>query len=323
MEASGYPEYYHADQPWKMPGRFGEDFDFNAHIIRNATPDSWLNLKFGTLTQTRDADHDGVPDDDPSLPFDEKRRGGDPTMTDTDGDGLNDFQEVMAGTSRGCLLSERDTDGDRLIDGNDPEILYSTDPIIYPVDDKGAQTLRWGRGLWEFGAMQPVYGVPSTALRLGWDSTFLYFLAEFLELDAESQKERNILLQIDANNDGWFHGFDNFQIRARLSDTSAQVIECYLRDCASWTDPPKDRKEILDSSWLLVSWERYPKNALFRLGESSHSRLIMRIPKNERYGLDLRSGKRLSLRLGVQSTDDRWVWNELFERNYMMQVELK
>ncbi len=109
MEASGYPEYYHADQPWKMPGRFGEDFDFNAHIIRNAEPHRWLDLKFGTLAQTRDFDHDGLPDDDPSLPFDEKRFGGDPTKKDTDGDGLNDLQEVMAGSSRGMLTQRTRT----------------------------------------------------------------------------------------------------------------------------------------------------------------------------------------------------------------------
>ena len=84
MEASGYPEYYHADLPWKMPGRFGEDFDFNAHIMRLAPIDRWLTLAFGSLEETKDADHDGVPDDDPSLPFDEKRLRGNPGSTDSD-----------------------------------------------------------------------------------------------------------------------------------------------------------------------------------------------------------------------------------------------
>ena len=98
MEASGFPDYYHSDLPWKMEGRFGEDFDFNAHIIRRAPPEAWLGLAFGSLEQTKDADHDGVPDDDPSLPLDEGSLRGDPSKKDSDNDGLADLEEVMAGS---------------------------------------------------------------------------------------------------------------------------------------------------------------------------------------------------------------------------------
>jgi hypothetical protein len=46
------------------------------------------------------------------------------------------------------------------------------------------------------------------------------------------------------------------------------------------------------------------------------------IPRYDQFGLTLGPGKKISIRVGIQTTDDRWVWEELFERNYMMQVEL-
>ncbi|MBM2841473.1 MAG: hypothetical protein HW412_2001 [Bacteroidetes bacterium] len=300
MEASGYPEYYHADQPWKMPGRFGEDFDFNAHIIRNAETDSWLNLKFGTLLQTKDADHDGVPDDDPSLPFDERRLGGDPTKKDSDGDGLNDFQEVMAGTSKGGLLNVKDTDQDGINDGLDPEPLYSMIPALHKM--KSGNALRVIRG-GMFGDDGNVYASVSH----GWDDSTLFYLFHLPDTTS-------VLVQIDANNDGWFHGFDNFQIRVRCAGDSTKVIDYYLRDCSSWVNPPTDRKNILSPSTLRI--DRTTLN-------DGYSTLAISIARDDTYGLSLHPGKKIGLRLGVQTKEDRWVWDELLERNYMMTVELK
>ncbi|HCV42250.1 MAG TPA: hypothetical protein DGH68_02110, partial [Bacteroidetes bacterium] len=300
MEASGYPEYYHADQPWKMPGRFGEDFDFNAHIIRNAELAWWLNLKFGTLAQTKDFDHDGVPDNDPSLPFDEKRLSSDPTRKDTDGDGLNDLQEVMTGTSKGTRLDVKDTDQDGIDDAHDPEPLYSMIPTIHKMNS--GNTLMFTRsGM--FGNDGNVYASAST----GWDDSTLCFLFHIPDT-------ASVLVQIDANCDGWFHGFDNFQVRVRCAGDSTKVIDYYLRDCSSWTNPPVDRKEILSSNTLQID-----QTSL----NDGYSTLTMCISRNDLCGLNLHHGKKLGVRLGVQTKDDRWVWDELCERNYMMQVELK
>ena len=51
--------------------------------------------------------------------------------------------------------------------------------------------------------------------------------------------------------------------------------------------------------------------------------LELKVPKNKTYGLDLHPGKRIGLRIGLQTTTDLWVWHELFERNYMMEVRLQ
>ena len=304
MDISGYPEYYHADQPWKMPGRFGEDFDFNAKIIRNAGRGWWLNLRFGTLYETTDEDHDGVPDNDPSLPFDEIRLGSNPHLSDTDGDGVSDLDEVMMGSTRSSSLTEKDTDRDGLQDNVDPEPLYPIDPTI--------QRLNAGGRLDDhpFGIIH----TPGFDARL-----FLAWTDTALILGLESATPVNLLAQLDANNDGWFHGFDNYQLRILCTNDSASVADFYLRDCSSWTNSPKDRRDILQPSHLGITYE--PTNT--QENDARRRRLVVRIPSDQRHGLSLKPGKKLSVRFGVQSQTDLWVWDELFERNYMMQVELQ
>jgi len=305
MDVSGYPEYYHADIPWKMPGQFGEDFDFNAQIMRNAPLGSWLGLKFGRLTRTKDADHDGVPDDDPSLPFDEKRLHGNPLSRDTDGDGLDDLQEVMAGSSKGTALDNKDTDADGLIDGTDPEPLYPSNPMI----TKLARPEELQSVVFATIASNELQG--SAYLR--WDDRYLYF-------KTNTDKPANVLIQIDADNDGWFHGFDNTQIRVMNNGDSSWVADYYLRDCSSWTDSPKDRRDILKKTDLPIS--STVSTELNPADRKVYS-LTVRVPRHDAFRLDLKQGKNMSVRFGLQTKTDLWVWDELFQRNYMMPIELQ
>ena len=304
MESSGYPEYYHADQPWKMPGRFGEDFDFNSKIIRNADRTWWLNLKFGKLYETLDADHDGLPDEDATLPFDEKRLGSDPNSQDTDGDGVSDLDEVMMGSSRSSSLTSKDTDSDGLQDNVDPEPLYPISPTIPHI--AAIQELE----LHPFGSIRD--SSMNAMFLLAWTDSALC-------LSVRTDRPVNLLAQIDADNDGWFHGFDNFQIRVLNGGDSAQIADYYLRDCSSWVNSPEDRRDILKFANLGLSIEKLSPSPEMPYRQ----RLDLRIPRNDHYGLALNRGKKLSLRIGVQAQTDLWIWNELFERNYMMQVELR
>ncbi|TSA24148.1 hypothetical protein D4R75_01945 [bacterium] len=67
--------------------------------------------------------------------------------------------------------------------------------------------------------------------------------------------------------------------------------------------------QLLSSSWYLYNTRPFA--------------VVLRVPRNDRYGFRLERGKRFSIRLGVQSSTDLWVWEELYERNYMMQIELQ
>jgi len=297
MEASGFADYYHADQPWKMPGRFGEDFDFNAAIIRSAPAFGWEALRFGTLAETRDADMDGLPDDDPTLPADERRLGADPSRRDTDGDGSTDLQEYMAGGSRGTRPDRADTDGDGTADGLDEAPLYRF-PTVWKQGTPHSEHVLFGDSL---------QGTVTTS----WSDTALM-------LRVATAVPVNLLFQIDAENDGWFHGFDNYQLRVHARDSAARVQEYYLRDCASRNDPPKDRKDILSADAVTVTRE-----VTHAMDDSEVFTLGVMLPPDPAHGLELRPGKRLAIRVGVQTEDDRWVWQELFERNHMLSIELR
>jgi hypothetical protein len=287
-----------------MPGRFGEDFDFNAQIMRNAEKASWLNLRFGKVASALDADHDGVPDKDPTLPFDENRLRGNPASQDTDGDGVSDLAEVMTGSSRGSAIDNQDTDGDGSRDNIDPEPLYPINPTIAKVKTSNELASH------PFGAIHSI--AINATFSIAWTDSALL-------VSCLTDKAANLLFQIDADNDGWFHGFDNFQIRVLNNGDSVSVADYYLRDCSSWAAPPKDRRDILQkadlglSSTIINGMQDRPK----------WHRVVLQVPRNDRYGFRLERGKRFSMRLGVQSSTDLWVWEELNERNYLMQVGLQ
>ena len=316
MEASGFAEYYHSDLPWKMEGRFGEDFDFNGQIMRLAPPGAWLGLAFGSLEQTKDADHDGVPDDDPSLPFDERSLNGSPSKMDSDNDGLADLDEVMAGTSLRTKLDNRDSDDDDLPDGSDPQPLYEFNGPV----KRGIASTYVG-SIQQNDLVADVYA--------GWDDRYFY-------VRYEADRPAHILIQIDANADGWFHGFDNIQSRILSYEDSLSVASFYLRDCSNWIQSPKDRRDILKTTDLVVDVQKQGIEVRGRpvrirgRGTLSLSRtrvdtyiLTAKIPRLPAYGFDLHPGKKIGLRIGLQTTPDLWVWHELFERNYMMEVELR
>jgi hypothetical protein len=211
----------------------------------------------------------------------------------------------MMGTSRGSDLRNPDTDGDGIPDGSDPEPLYPINPGVPHISDLTELNLH------SFGTIR---GPTATAqLHLAWTDSALY-------LSSVSTTPVNLLLQIDANNDGWFHGFDNIQIRILNSHDSATVADYYLRDCSSWVDPPEDRRDILRKRDLRIIREM--------LSESNNEtpgsyRLVVCVPRNDKYGFRLQKGHQFGIRIGVQSTTDLWMWDELFERNYMMPLTLK
>jgi len=152
----------------------------------------------------------------------------------------------------------------------------------------------------------------------------------------EADRPAHILVQVDGNADGWFHGFDNIQSRILAFEDSLSVANFYLRDCSNWVQSPRDRRDILKTTDLVVDVQKQRIEVTGRpvrvrgRGILSQSRtrvdtyvLTAKIPRLPAYGFDLQAGKKIGLRIGLQTTLDLWVWHELFERNYMMEVELQ
>jgi len=90
--------------------------------------DQWEQFYFGDLNPTAEADDDS----DGLVNLDEFLQGTQPDASDTDGDRLNDGEEVN-GYHTDPL--KRDTDGDEVSDGD--EVNNGTDPLVYPGDTDG------------------------------------------------------------------------------------------------------------------------------------------------------------------------------------------
>jgi hypothetical protein len=82
---------------WTSSGPHGEHWDGMAYWDRTLSDCQWLRMYFGYTETVKDADGDGIPDDDPRLPLDEKRFGSNPHKIATDGE-MPDLEKVMLST---------------------------------------------------------------------------------------------------------------------------------------------------------------------------------------------------------------------------------
>jgi hypothetical protein len=141
-----------------------------------------------------------------------------------------------------------------------------------------------------------------------------------LVVEVHTSSPASVLFQLDTDSDGWFHGFDNVQIRIVSEGDSVRVADAYLRDCSSWVRPPVDRKGLLTPDDVgFRSWRLRTASVPALRGDVI--RFI--IPRSKAYGLEWQAGKKIALRFAVQTHVDLWVWDELFERNAMKTFILK
>ena len=141
-----------------------------------------------------------------------------------------------------------------------------------------------------------------------------------LVVEMSTSAPASILFQLDADNDGWFHGADNVQIRIVSEGDSVRVADAYLRDCSSWIQPPKDRRDLLTPADIrFQSWRIRTASVPALRGD------VIRfvIPRSEKYGRVWEKGRRVALRCAVQAETDLWVWDEFFERNDMPTFQLR
>ncbi len=120
----GFPEYYSK--------KFGRRFSFQSTMMRDFKAYKDLKSNWGDIYEAKDADGDGMPDDDPRVPLDEERFGSSSTEADADGDGYNDKQEAIDGIFQFSYSDPQDpdSDGDGIIDGKDKYPRYPMDTRI-------------------------------------------------------------------------------------------------------------------------------------------------------------------------------------------------
>ncbi len=321
LENSGYPEYFFPDRPWDLEGAFGENWSFWAYGMKIWPADNWLVLRppWGDIIQAPDADGDGVPDQNPSLPITEQSLGSSTALVDTDGDGYGDLEESIAGFFRNADLTAPDTDGDKALDGNDFEPLYR---INTQMSEK-TLPLNGDPAGWDIliSGVNAANAPFSSTVYANWDSNYLYLM---IQVDRFAE----IHLMIDANADGWFHGKDNYEINIdpSYSDPTAPLII--------------GKAHIWDSSETIIATKGYPmwdddpnypfgrlitESDIGRYARSYGSGYLVQIaiPYNSQTGLILQHGRRIGLNLTFNYVNRRAnLWAETFEKDDIVYVTL-
>ncbi|MEM7246790.1 MAG: hypothetical protein AAF533_15670 [Acidobacteriota bacterium] len=140
--------------------------DSQAFVSSMSIPEAPTNLV--RVLVDVDTDADGLPD------FFETEIGTDPTVADTDGDGIDDGEEVLTGMN-GFITDplDLDTDDDGIADGEEV-MTTGTDPSDIDSDDDGLQDgteLGRTRGVADPDGAGPIEGTDSTRFQMDMDPT--------------------------------------------------------------------------------------------------------------------------------------------------------
>ena len=315
---SGYPEYWfnHFSPTVNTAADFGEHFDGNAWILKNWPIANWFDLKFGELQLTTDADMDGIPDNDPILPMDEKRLHSSPQLSDTDGDDISDLDEVRLSNwiTEGCgetyggsallpNLINPDADEDGLPEGIDPYPFYAFEPKInYGRIDTTSVMIEspiFAR-LFDNRIHATVYAQ--------WDTANLSFAFKMDRLAP-------VKLMIDADANGWFIGRDNYLIYLKPKDANTLETELVMVNCS---DPKR---------WPFHDLELAKKVTVnSEMKEIDDEYLVfVELPKNEYTGIKLEAGEKIGINIGfsvIMDNEGHERYLTIFEPNRFFEVEL-
>jgi hypothetical protein len=220
----------------------GSNWDLNAEIIQYWERSKWPDLQkvgnWGTIKSFVDNDLDTIPDNDPNVPLDEERFGSSSNEKDTDHDGLSDLQEAMAGIFLRTDPGNEDTDGDGLPDGEDTEPVYPLKTIVPVSNPSLAQDITEWPLIGHYFFNRP--DGASSSLYLTYTKnpyTRNYFYIGF-QVPFQMASCRIV---IDGNNDGIFYGRDNFEII--MNGNTVEAVN--LLDAASV--PPGDIRDYIVS----------------------------------------------------------------------------
>jgi DNA-binding beta-propeller fold protein YncE len=303
--------------------RYGTHFDGNKAIARDFKDlEYWSNL-YGKLVLADDADGDGIPDDDPTCPLDEKRFGSDPGKKDTDGDGLDDLQEMLVGDGLGTYPGfdfypaapyylpnprSKDTDGDGIQDRADPYPLYPVDPTAYELpitlDGKVSQG-EYTKGFNRTLADPDLKG----AVRIGYTKDYLVFAVTHKAL--EYKKPTALYVEVDGNDDGLRVGSDNSEINVRPREDGTCEISNAYNDNADSMSPSWRSRDYPMPQDFVAKWAR--------VGDEFH--LEFAIPRTPEAGLFLEPWEQIGVL--VQLTPEGQKTRRLFQSQERIRLTLR
>lgn len=288
--SSGAPDYPHNHPAAaRIRGEFvphsGPDFDLNADILQFWPYSKWLDLRrtgnWGSIKTYTDNDLDSIPDNDPNAPFDEQRFGSNTSRIDTDGDGLTDLQEAMAGIFTPTNPTIIDFDGDGIGDASDAEPIYPLKTTV-----PAAMNLSLAQDVTEWPLSGHYYfekpDAASSSLHLAYSENNLYVGVKI------PSGLRTIQVFIDANNDGFFYGNDNIQVRL----VGDNITEINLRDVTAV--PPGIEQDFVISALSVPGFSGISKSGA---GWSSYQLII---PKISQYGLNLAAGETIGIYILIE-----------------------
>ena len=222
---------------WDTAGDHGEHWDGIAWQLRHLTRDQYMRNGFGELLSAADRDGDGIPDNAPRLPLDERRLGTSSTRLDTDGDGVGDVQELMASTWVTAMLAatrkrvsvpyirpdptKTDSDGDGLADGQDPYPIYACKPEIpfatVNIDGDLSDWKTHQEIAFNHHDLGPAREAVNIKVRASWDTKWLFYSLE------TRSPHRGISLVTDNDANGFYYGNDNIYLETNADGTLKNV----------------------------------------------------------------------------------------------------
>jgi len=296
-------------------------WDSLADLLRAMGKQGWLSNRCGIFKLTRDEDEDGVPDDEPDCPLDEKRFGTSPRTEDSDGDGVSDMNEILAsrwagsfpiirvladGTSEGTRASGNhvtpsasamDSDGDGVTDSEDRNPLCPLDDSI----PKRAISLdgEVSADEWENAAsMRIVDPEYSGVLRAAWSETHLCFSLT----GAASGEPPSVRIRIDGAADGFLRG----------SDAVALVLE--PRSDRSFSVRAEDEGLAVAGGGLSAGRAQLPLLEVAAAWSEAGGKAQVEIglPKSANLGLNLFAGEEVAFDFELRPTGSAF-WLRVFE----------
>jgi len=319
---SGYPEYWfcHFSPTVNTADDFGEHFDGNAWILRNWPEANWYDLKFGNRMFSDDEDMDGIPDDDPALPLDEKRLQSSSRFTDSDGDGMTDLEEVVSTNwiVEGCgenyggaalfpNLLNPDTDSDGKLDSEDTYPLYPFQPKIFSSEPHARPEHSGELAGSNFFARLVDNRIHSTVYA-SWDTSRLWFQFEIDRLAP-------IKLMVDADANGWFIGRDNFLVQLQPASDLSLKTSVQINNSSDPQKWPFHDESLARTVNLSATVSKVKENYLIRVT----------IPRNRHLGLNLEPGERIGVNIAYSVLMDAQGHQKhitIFEPNRFFDVEL-